>query len=234
MAKKTIFVIGMIIGAFTFFQMSKVHAFEIRPTFGSARAKLLIKIQERYPNARIEILGEIHWAGTAGPDAADFIEITQEGKGEARFTVKNSRESADGSVYFAAWMGAHIASKRIAPGEKLNPADFTLQELNVSKGEAYEYRGVILPSNTGLMGLESRQTILPGQFLTRNAVQKTPDLRRGDAVQIRFISGDLSVVTPGMAEEPAYLDDRVKVMAQKTKREFIGKLTETGVVEVKL
>jgi flagella basal body P-ring formation protein FlgA len=85
-----------------------------------------------------------------------------------------------------------------------------------------------------LMHLESRQTILQGQFITSSAVQRIPDIRRGDSVRIRMISGGLAVSTQGTAEEPGYINGKMRVMANKSKREFVGELSADGVVEVKL
>ena len=44
----------------------------------------------------------------------------------------------------------------------------------------------------------------------------------------------MSLTTAGTAEEPAYFDAPVRVMAAKTKRELVGKLLAGGVVEVRL
>ena len=82
--------------------------------------------------------------------------------------------------------------------------------------------------------LESRQTILEGYFLTTNAVQRLPDVRRGDPVTLKLISGELQLTTQGIAQEPASIRSNVRVMVLKTKKEMVGKLQDSNTVEVKL
>ena len=127
-----------------------------------------------------------------------------------------------------------IALKRVYPNEKLNKKDFRLQEINVSSGLAHEYRGNFLSKDADLNQLEARQSILEGGFVLSSGVQKTPDIRRGEAVQIRMISGGVVISLSGTAEEPAYLDQPVRVMTQQTKKSLLGKLGENHRVEVQL
>jgi flagella basal body P-ring formation protein FlgA len=104
----------------------------------------------------------------------------------------------------------------------------------VAAGQPFEYRGVILNKDVDVRGLESRQTILEGQFVTSTAVQRVPDVRRGDAVRIHLVSEGLSLVTTGAADEPGFLDGQVRVITSKSKRQLVGRLQRDSVVEVRL
>lgn len=193
------------------------------------------ELAQRYPGARIELVSEVRWTRGERPAEPATVKIQNvTPKGELQFVALGSRGGAEGWVNYSAWIPARIALRRIAPGERLREDQFVVQDVNVAMGNAYEYRGVILWSDAPVTGLESRQTILEGQFLTSSAVQRVPDVRRGDAVRIQLSSGELTVVTFGIAEEPAYLNGRVRVMANKSKREFVGELVSNGIVEVKL
>lgn len=198
-------------------------------------AVLSAELAKRFPGARIELASPIRWVGTppAAPVSAAILAMNP--RGEVQFTARDVASGASEAwVSFRAWVPAQVANRRILPGERLSAESFTVQEVNVATGLGHEYRGVILPPAVGLSGLESRQTILEGQFLISSAVQKVPDVRKGDLVRIQIRSGALNVSTLGTAEEPGYLNARIRVMASKTKREFVGQLVSGGIVEVQL
>ncbi len=195
------------------------------------------ELQGKLPSAKIEITGPARW--TLGPASGQGISAVRvlgtNAKGEAQIAVKLADGSrAEGFVPFAAWVPARVAVKRIMPGEVLAQEMFVTQDINVAAGQAYDLRGVILSHESDVTGLEARQTILEGAFLTTPAVRKVPDVRKGDSVRIRIQADGVQLSTLGTAEEPGYLNGRVRVLTQKTKREFVGELSAGRIVEVKL
>jgi flagella basal body P-ring formation protein FlgA len=213
------------------------------PGSSSVEEAIRMEIAGAFPGASIEIYGPIRWLRGALPEKASQVRfIGENGRGEAQIQIRGVVEEQDvasiatseGMVPFAANVPAYVATRRVMPGEKIDAIYFTRKTVDVARGQARELRGVIFPAAESLAGLESRQTILEGQFLTTPAVQKTPDLKRGDSVSIRIISGGLTLNVQGTAEESGYLDNRVKVMALKTKRVLTGQLKAGSVVEVSL
>lgn len=204
----------------------------------AAKIKQLIQkeLEKTYLNARIEFTGPLHLSSGDYPAQVEAIVVRgQTARGEALFGVKTDADNEiSGSISFSAWMPARVAVKRVRPGQRLEGDQFRLQDVDVASGLGKEYRGVILDPLTPIARLEARQTILEGQFLVSNAAQKVPDLRRGDAVRLQIVSEGLSISLSGTAEEPAYLDGQVRVMAGRAKRELVGRLVSEGVVEVKL
>jgi flagella basal body P-ring formation protein FlgA len=199
--------------------------------------ELLTKeVSKLYPNAKISFLNEINWVrGDHLDDSVGLSVIGDDSRGNIHFSITHqSGAISEGWVAFAAWVPARVPIQRIKPGQALSPELFVTQEVNVSTGPAREYRGVILPADYDLNGLEAMQTILEGQFLTSSSVQRVPDVRRGDSIRIHLISGELTLSTLGIAEEPAYMNKQVRVMTTKSKRELSGYLRSGGVVEVKL
>jgi flagella basal body P-ring formation protein FlgA len=197
------------------------------------------EIANAYPGAKIEIIGPVRWLKGPVPQQGRVTFLGENGRGEADIQIRGVTEddmmaTAEGMIPYTATVKAYIATKRIGPGEKIDPKSFEKKDVDVSRGQARELRGVIFPSEDSLKGLEARQTILEGQFLTSTAVQKTPDIKRGDLVNIRVISGGLIVDVQGTAEESAYLEGQVRVLAMKTKRELVGFLKPGSVVEVNL
>ncbi len=198
---------------------------------GQLLAVLRGDLAKKYPKAKVDVGTSIQWLrGGLPQEIADVRILNETGRGDVQFSVGTSL----GSVSYSAWAPVHVAVRRILPGEKLAADQFVSQEINLVSGQAFQYRGVILPEGAAIEGLEARQTILEGQNLLTTAVQRTPDIRRGDVVRIELQSGDLRLTTQGIAQEPSYLSQPVHVISAKTKRELIGTLSSAGVVEVKL
>jgi flagella basal body P-ring formation protein FlgA len=220
-----------------------------RPTFGdefspdarvdsSDRVLAMVRaeLSKQFPNARVDVTGGISWLRGALPAQPRSVSIlATDGRGGAQFVARGSGlEAAEGQVSYSAWVSARIAMRRIHPGEKLEESAFNAQDVNIATGSAYEYRGVILARDAALAPLEARQTVLEGQFLTSTAVERVPDVRRGDTVRIQLISEGLTLSTSGTAEEPGFVDGRLRVITGRTKRELIGQLLNGNVVEVRL
>jgi flagella basal body P-ring formation protein FlgA len=189
------------------------------------------ELQKKYPKSKIDLGAEPKWLRGGLPAEITDVRVQAEnGRGEVQFTAGSSI----GTITYSAWTPAYTALRRIQPGEKLAPEQFVVQEINLSSGQPFLYRGVILSEGTDLAGLETRQTILEGQSLQSTSVQRVPDIRRGEAVRIELVSGGLTLTTQGVAQEPSYLNQSVHVMSGRSKRELVGQLRAGGVVEVKL
>ena len=135
---------------------------------------------------------------------------------------------------YTAWIKAPVATRRIYPNSKIKAEDIRIQSINVASGPAREYRGVLAAADTNFANMESRQTILEGQFVTTSAIQKQPDIRKGEMVKLELNSGDLSLSTQAISEESASVGDKIRVMTLKSKKEILGKVKEDHSVEVNL
>ena len=188
-----------------------------------------------HPGTRVEILDLAPMQPGQALSGAETASVLQaQGRGEARLMVRGPAGSAEYRVRYAAWVPGLVAIRRIGPGEALSSELTRQQELNVAEGLAHEMRGILLPATEDLSRLEARQTLLEGGFVTSTAVRRIPDLRRGDAVRIDVISGDVRLSSQATALEPASVSQRVRVQTLKTRRELVGVLRDGGVVEVRL
>jgi flagella basal body P-ring formation protein FlgA len=196
---------------------------------GDHRPAIAEEIGSRYPGARIEIT-EIAMEGAPveTPVTVTPLLMDEDGKGSARYRIGGQIAT----VSYHAWVTAPIALRRIRPGERLEKSLFVQKEIDVSRGIAREFRGIMIPRNTDLASLEARNTILEGAYPTTSGVVTIPDVRRGDAVKVRLLSGGLALVTQGIAQESAYLGRQVRVIASSTKAEVTGTLGENRTVEV--
>lgn len=207
---------------------------------GSSSLKLAealkAELSREFPGAKIDLLGPPRWLGGGVVESIASLSVdAHQGKGQARiFAQTEEGARVEGVAAFVARTRCYSVTRRISPAEKLSSENLKLKEVDLASGSTHEMRGLILTEDTHVDRLEARQTFLSGQCLTSNGVQRIPDVRRGDTVKIRLISSGLSVVTLGIAEEPAYVNGALRVMASKTKRQLLGKLLPDGLVEVGL
>jgi flagella basal body P-ring formation protein FlgA len=213
-------------------------------TFGFAAEKNEGKLDDlirrelvkRFPGASVDLL-----PGSTFPSGRDDLAVTQvrilseAGTGTADYsTTYSDGSTALGQVRFSAMVPTFVASKRVHPGDKLSRGDFQIQPINIASGMAYQYRGVMLSAKEKIDGLQARQTILEGQYPLTSGVERIPDIRRGDPVELKIVSGEIQLSTMGQVQEPGYLGESIRVLTQKSKKELVGKLREGGIVEVRL
>lgn len=193
---------------------------------------------------RVEIIQTLSIMPAQPIDEAESAAVLEENsRGEARLLVRGWRDAgpsgkqaaqAEYRVRYAAWALGWVASRRLSPGDALATDSLRVQEINVAEGLAHEYRGVLLSPTEELSRLEARQTLLEGGFVTTAAVRRIPDLRRGDAVRLDVLSGQVRLSTSATAMEPGSINQQVRIQTLKGKRELVGTLKEGAVVEVKL
>jgi len=135
---------------------------------------------------------------------------------------------------YSAWRRVIMPTHRIYPNTKLKNDDFRTSEVNVATGSAREYRGVMVSAGIDFTGLQSKQTLLENQFVVTTAIEKQPDLHKGDLVRLDLISGDLTLSTQATASETGSVGDRIRVMTAKSKKEVVGVIREDHSVEVSL
>jgi len=226
--------VNLIVKLILAFAISAAVSMQVRAD-STLEAAVRAEIAKKYPGARVELSAPTLGDGLGLARSVSGAKLIQENGGVAEFAVTLPNGSlAAGRIPFRASVSTFVANRRIRPGERLSKSDFALQSVTVSQGLSREYRTLMLRPDADLEKLEARQTILEGQYPLSSGVQKVPDVRRGDSVQIRLVSGAIELVTGGIAQEPASLGAPVRVLIGKTKKELLGKALENGVVEVRL
>ena len=218
------------------FSSNSAHALNDATLLSSRINKIL---SEKNPNAEIKIpnLEKL----VKSPEIAaisslsDIRLVEDRSNGTAVFELTSSDGSSTKiQTPYQAWVRVPVATHRIYPNTKLKKEDFKISAINVATGVAHDYRGAMIGSEVKLDQMESKQTILEGQFVVINAVQRLPDVRKGDMVKLELSSGDLTLTTAAVIQENAAIGERVHVLTAKTKREMIGKVLEDHSVEVSL
>lgn len=203
----------------------------------AARFQSILK--EKIPNAEIRIpnLGKLVKAPeVAAIDALSSVRLTEDRpSGVAVFELfSTDGTSTKVQTPYQALARVPVAARRIYPNTRLKKEDFRIDTINLATGHARDYRGAIIADESRLERMETRQTILEGQFVVSNAVQKLPDVRKGEMVKLELVSGDLSLTTSAIVQENASVGDSVHVLTAKSKREIVGKVRADRSIEVNL
>ena len=210
-----------------------------QPSVADTAATWVDTIQKQigihYPRAHIELLGAPKVVQGEMPKAIDrVIWLADSGHGVASIQVMGGGQSAQVEIPFQAQMQAWVANKRVMPGERLTADSVRLQVVNVAEGVNREYRGVMLGQDSQIETMETRQTILEGGLVLASGVRRVPDVKRGEPVVVKLLSGEVVLMTAGTVDEAAYLNEPVRITTVKTKKQMIGRLKEDRTVEVAL
>lgn len=195
-----------------------------------------LELEKRYPDAVVQ-LDEVESAPAQAQVLKDIQGATllqDSGMGVALFRIRDLLRDVEVHIKFSAWIEAPVAVRRIQPMEVLHEEDFKIQKINVAQGLFQPMRGLLVRSGFPLGGYESRQTILPGQPPLTSGIQRIADIKRGDVVQVKMVSNGVWVQTAGIAEEPGYRGQSIRVLIQKTKRQIQGEVLNSRNVEVEL
>ncbi len=205
--------------------------------------KFRLVLGERIPSAEIRIpsleklFSQLPLSGYVSVTKVRLVEDRAQGVAIFELTgqgVDGAQLSDLVQTPYAAWKRVLAPVRRIYPNSKLKNDDFKIQEVNVATGAPREYRGVMLSADSDLSGFQSRQTILENQFVTTGAIERQPDVRKGDTVRLDLVSGDLTLSTQATASEAGAVGERVRVLTNKSKKEVVGIVREDHSVEVKL
>jgi flagella basal body P-ring formation protein FlgA len=201
---------------------------------------LTSELQKRYPDTRIERKGALTlYSKEALKSMPVSLEVLHEdGKGGIRFQVSDrDGHVSQGDARVAVLANAFVAKRRLVPNEALTEDALSRQEVDLSLSQNREFRGLIVRADQKDFHptrLQLRQTLLEGSPLLSSQVERIPDLKRGELVRVRLISGDIRLMTQATVIEPSYTDQPVRVLTTKNKRDLTGKLSEDGAVEVRL
>ncbi len=194
------------------------------------------QLSNRFPGSRIDLGANGRWSrGTPIQDILSIEFISEPAPGEAVFQIRGAEGfTSEWTAPFRAMTSVYIAVRRIRPGERLTTENVQVKEIDAAHGIVRDFRSLLVLPSVDITRLESKQTFLEGQYLTLSSVDRIPDVRRGDSIQIRLTSPGIVMSTSGIIQEPGRYGDKVRILTRTTKREVTGKLLENGTAEVTL
>lgn len=208
------------------------------PTQPSPSLDYLLKkeLSKQFPNAEIELEAQSLRPLRETVGNINSVEVlTKNSKGEAQVRVETDQSSQEAWIKFSAWIEGLEAQRRVMPKETIRRSDFSPKRIDVATGYYSDFKNWIVPAKGfDLDKTEAKQTVLPKTFLLNTQIEKMPDVRRGDTVKLEIISKGLAISTYGIAQEPGYLSGKIRILTKGTKKELVGKILDSGSVEVHL
>lgn len=187
--------------------------------------------------ARVEILSgldalkELKLADVRVEPAAQ----SSQWKGEQSFKVSE----AEGALHWVRakvrWFGHVWAAKRdLGIAQNPSAADFTISRLELTN-EREEAVGATDSLEALLRGARFRRGIRAGAPLLKAALERKPDARPGQVLKVVFVSENgIRVSADGALLGAGAVGDEVKARLKSSRKVVVGKLVESGVVEVSL
>ncbi len=214
------------------------------PKLSPLEAKISVSLQSLYPGAKIECDGPCAGAISKEEVAVEKLVIpsvqleSDSGEGLAYFKATQMTEAGEVlvrfRVYFHAWSELPMAKRRIQPRELLVEEDFKMEKVDLARGLARQYRGLLLTDVHAADKIEAKNSLIQGQWVLKTMIQKIPAARKGDHLKIVIRAGDLRLLTDGTAVTEANLGSAIEVLSRSTKKQLSGILQADGTVEVKL
>jgi len=115
-----------------------------------------------------------------------------------------------------------VASRTLRRGERLGPADITLEERDINLVRDTVYRD---PARAE--GMAMRRTVQAGDPLTGQSVTEPVLVRRGDTVTLVAGNGAISIRHQGVALQDGTLGKRIDVRNQRSERVIRATVTGT-------
>lgn len=131
----------------------------------------------------------------------------------------------DVSVY----LNVVVADKNLNRGEIITPENITTLRVKIHRDYNTVFR-----NPQYVVGLMTKQVVKEGDILRRSLVREPPDIKKGDEVKIKLISGDLVITTDGKMKEEGMIGDKVKVICATTKKQIFGIVETPQLIVVQL
>ncbi len=121
-----------------------------------------------------------------------------------------------------------VATRALAPGQQLQPADVTTQEVWVSDATT-----PYLQNTAQAVGKQIQRLIPAGSPLPLQGLRNPRAIRRGAMVTLALERGPLAIRVGGVALQDGALGDRIQARNNSSHRVVEGVLAEHGVVHVR-
>lgn len=141
----------------------------------------------------------------------------------------NILETANYSVNVHLYMPVVVADQRIDRNSVIRP-----DMLRVEKRKLYRHHRGFYQHTDQLSGYSTSQVIAEGRVVGPEMIKITPDVNRGQALQVQLSRGNLAVTVEGVAREDATIGSRVRVFCPGPQREYVGTLLQGQIVKVSM
>lgn len=128
-----------------------------------------------------------------------------------------------------------LVQERMAVAAQHIPANTTLtaEHFTIDWKEASSQRGSGVAGD-GLVGRVTQKALTPGQVITEAQLKTFRLVERGSRVKVKVVGSGLTLTGSGVAREAGSAGDLIKVLNTDSKKEIVGRVIASNLVEVRL
>jgi flagella basal body P-ring formation protein FlgA len=120
-----------------------------------------------------------------------------------------------------------VAVRRLARGTEILDSDLRIETRNLANLPRRR-----LTERSQAVGKQAARSIPEGALLSESMLTMLPAVKRGQIVPLRFERNGLRIEARARAKEDGQTGDRIRVVAEWTRREISGRVSEDGAVHV--
>ena len=152
------------------------------------------------------------------------------GRVNLRVMVKVDGEKF-GWLTLSGWVDCYetvvCTSSYLSRGTVLKPADLEYERMNTSRMPAAVIRDL-----NDAVGKRLKRNIKAGNYLRRNMLSVPPVIHKGDKVKLVAKSGNIKIVTLGIAKSAGGTGDQIRIENMTSKKTIVGRIKDASTVEV--
>ncbi|MDQ1273357.1 MAG: flagellar basal body P-ring formation protein FlgA [Planctomycetota bacterium] len=108
----------------------------------------------------------------------------------------------------------------------------TLDNLVINRVETTKLAGLTFANIEDLLGKRAIRALSPNTPITAEIVDNPPAIKKGDFIKIFVQTGNLHVVTKGVAKEDGYLGKIIRIKNIDSNKELYGKVEDSSSVKI--
>ncbi len=120
-----------------------------------------------------------------------------------------------------------ITTRKIGRNTILEPDDLEIRRMETTK-----LMGLTFDNVEELIGKQAIRTIQPNVPITADLVNNPPLIKKGDFIKVLVQSGNLHIITKGVAKEDGYLGKIIRIKNIDSKKEIYGRVEDTSTVKI--
>jgi len=121
----------------------------------------------------------------------------------------------------------------ITSNKKINRHDIlAMDDLVIKRMETTKLTEVTFDTREGLLGKRAMRPILPNIPITAEMVDNPPLIKKGDFIRVSVQSGNLHILTKGVAKEDGYAGKVIKIKNIDSNKELYGKVEDSTTVKI--
>jgi len=119
------------------------------------------------------------------------------------------------------------------PNKKIDRHDIlAMDDLVVKRMETTKLAGLTFDNIEELLGKRAIRSILPNIPITAEMIDNPPLIKKGDFVKVSVQSGNLHIVTKGVAKEDGYVGKVIRIKNTDSNKELYGKVEDSTTVKI--